>query len=667
MAAVKEGAFLCGRVAAFLEATAVAAGPSRTIPAKEFLGKVKSPNGFLTPTVTTHLEAVFSEQKVDAVSETNIASVVEHYVEALKRRVTSLQTAAAKLAEDASKTLDLKKPCFFKDVAKALSSAAGKDISVHPAVSSLRDNWMLWNSWSAVVAGGGGGGGGGGKGCSDLIFMLLTYKPPPPPELLMGTAAFSALIALGEEEEDADFARACFALSRVALFVSYEFEYEHASGVTRDVAGKPKAAVTADGVEWTTGERVLAAASPLHWTEGLIRRAVSRWLPEGVAAQISETAAQSIGGLSDKRGGSSDLIPQRRKAPLEAGAIGKASEETLGKLAASLSNPWTITLPLYTLPPPVKEKKEKTEGDGKGKGKKEKGGKGGAPVVTVKAASELCRAFGVSPSEVPLMHTEFSWKATAESEKARAAPFSLLFAPTDGASEAPAGHTRESWLAVGIGEGGQEGGGSSSSSSGGGKGKGKAVEGGAAPEDGKQKKQKAPAEDKKGKGNQTDVTRLEVRVGKIVKVWKHPEAEKLWCEEIEIGEEGGPRQIASGLVGFVPEEGMMNARVLVLANLKARALVGFQSHGMVLCAKSQDGTKVELVRPPEGAKIGELVKWPGHEGEPEPQLNPKKKAFEQIQPLFKTDENKTALYNGTPFMTSAGPCTCDSIVNGSIS
>jgi tRNA-binding EMAP/Myf-like protein len=47
--------------------------------------------------------------------------------------------------------------------------------------------------------------------------------------------------------------------------------------------------------------------------------------------------------------------------------------------------------------------------------------------------------------------------------------------------------------------------------------------------------------------NLTDVSALEIRVGFINKAWKHPESEKLWCEEIDVGEEAGPRQIASGL------------------------------------------------------------------------------------------------------------------------
>jgi aminoacyl tRNA synthase complex-interacting multifunctional protein 1 len=39
---------------------------------------------------------------------------------------------------------------------------------------------------------------------------------------------------------------------------------------------------------------------------------------------------------------------------------------------------------------------------------------------------------------------------------------------------------------------------------------------------------------------------MDIRVGKIVKVWKHPESEKLYCEEVDMGN-GEIRKIASGL------------------------------------------------------------------------------------------------------------------------
>lgn len=46
--------------------------------------------------------------------------------------------------------------------------------------------------------------------------------------------------------------------------------------------------------------------------------------------------------------------------------------------------------------------------------------------------------------------------------------------------------------------------------------------------------------------DQPDICKLEFKVGVITKVWNHPEADKLYCEEIDVGEES-VRQIASGL------------------------------------------------------------------------------------------------------------------------
>lgn len=116
--------------------------------------------------------------------------------------------------------------------------------------------------------------------------------------------------------------------------------------------------------------------------------------------------------------------------------------------------------------------------------------------------------------------------------------------------------------------------------------------------------------------DQIDISKLDIRVGVITKAWNHEEADKLFCEEIDIGEESGPRQIASGLRAHYKLEDLEGQRVLVLANLKTRKLVGFPSHGMVLCAASEDGSKVEFIEPPADAKIGERISCEGYDGEP---------------------------------------------------
>ena len=99
---------------------------------------------------------------------------------------------------------------------------------------------------------------------------------------------------------------------------------------------------------------------------------------------------------------------------------------------------------------------------------------------------------------------------------------------------------------------------------------------------------------------------MDIRVGKIVEVWKHPDSVKLYCEKIDIGN-GEIRQIASGLQQFVPLETMEGAMVVVLVNLKEKKLAGFPSHGMVLCGETPDKSAVEMLSAPEGSVPGDVI------------------------------------------------------------
>ena len=169
----------------------------------------------------------------------------------------------------------------------------------------------------------------------------------------------------------------------------------------------------------------------------------------------------------------------------------------------------------------------------------------------------------------------------------------------------------------------------------------------------KQQKKEAAAKQPKQKQQPAapaadfDVSALDIRVGKIVKVWPHPESVKLFCEEIDVGEDV-PRQIASGLRPFYETSDLEGRRVVVLCNLKARKLVGFASHGMVLCASNADHTAVECMEPPEDAEIGQRVTFEGYtEGEPEPENKiGKKKIFEKVSPDLKTDANGICVWKG---------------------
>jgi aminoacyl tRNA synthase complex-interacting multifunctional protein 1 len=169
--------------------------------------------------------------------------------------------------------------------------------------------------------------------------------------------------------------------------------------------------------------------------------------------------------------------------------------------------------------------------------------------------------------------------------------------------------------------------------------------------------------------DQPVICKLEFKVGVITKVWVHEKADKLYCEEIDVGEASGPRQIASGLRPHFSLEEMMGQRLLVISNLKANNLVGFKSHGMVLCAaKANDAGSetVEFVEPPPDAAIGEVVTF---EGLPKPEpFSPaqveKRKVLLACAEGMKTTDECLAVWNGHIFMTSAGPCRATSIAGG---
>ncbi|RHZ01546.1 hypothetical protein DYB37_006599 [Aphanomyces astaci] len=184
----------------------------------------------------------------------------------------------------------------------------------------------------------------------------------------------------------------------------------------------------------------------------------------------------------------------------------------------------------------------------------------------------------------------------------------------------------------------------------------------------KEKKEKAPVAAAAPAEEQAEITKLDIRVGKIVNVWKHETADKLYCEEIDVGEDA-PRQIASGLVKHYTLEQMQGRLVLVMCNLKARNLVGFKSHGMVLCAvaTNADGSEsVAFVEPPAGAVVGERVTYDGVTGgEPwTPAQVEKKKVLVSAGEGLVSDAEGVAKWNDHVMLTSAGPCTSPSIRSG---
>ena len=87
------------------------------------------------------------------------------------------------------------------------------------------------------------------------------------------------------------------------------------------------------------------------------------------------------------------------------------------------------------------------------------------------------------------------------------------------------------------------------------------------------------------------LSRVDLRVARITQVEKHPEADKLYIETVDLGSE--TRQIVSGLVPYYRAEELQGRNVLLVTNLKSARLRGVESQGMLLAA--QEGETVEVL------------------------------------------------------------------------
>jgi len=86
---------------------------------------------------------------------------------------------------------------------------------------------------------------------------------------------------------------------------------------------------------------------------------------------------------------------------------------------------------------------------------------------------------------------------------------------------------------------------------------------------------------------------IDLRVAEIVKIERHPKADKLYIETLEIA--GEERTIVSGLVPFYREEELLGKRIIVAYNLKAAKLRGIESKGMLLAASDETAEGVKRV------------------------------------------------------------------------
>ena len=94
-----------------------------------------------------------------------------------------------------------------------------------------------------------------------------------------------------------------------------------------------------------------------------------------------------------------------------------------------------------------------------------------------------------------------------------------------------------------------------------------------------------------------------------------------------------------------------------ISNLKPRNLVGFKSHGMVLCAS--EGDRVEFVDPPLNAKPGDRISGLGLQGEPlSASQCDKQKAFDIVAKDLKVDQDGVLVWKDTKVVVASDSSEC---------
>lgn len=101
-----------------------------------------------------------------------------------------------------------------------------------------------------------------------------------------------------------------------------------------------------------------------------------------------------------------------------------------------------------------------------------------------------------------------------------------------------------------------------------------------------------------------DFKKLEIKIARIKEASDHPNADKLYVLNIEVGDR--TKQIVAGIRNHYKKEDLVGREIVVIDNLDAVLLRGVESQGMLLAASDENG--ISLITPDRAVKTGSIVK-----------------------------------------------------------
>jgi methionyl-tRNA synthetase len=145
----------------------------------------------------------------------------------------------------------------------------------------------------------------------------------------------------------------------------------------------------------------------------------------------------------------------------------------------------------------------------------------------------------------------------------------------------------------------------------------------------------------------SDLFQLNLKVAKVLDVKDHPDAEKLYILQIDLGKE--KRQIVAGMRKYYSKEEMLGKHIVVVTNLEPVKLRGFDSNGMLLAG--DDGTNVRLVLA-EKSKPGDQVTYTD-------KVNEKQINYDAFSKVVLEVKDKKVFADGNILKTEKEDVICD--------
>ncbi len=147
-----------------------------------------------------------------------------------------------------------------------------------------------------------------------------------------------------------------------------------------------------------------------------------------------------------------------------------------------------------------------------------------------------------------------------------------------------------------------------------------------------------------------------LKVGKIVEVTDHPDADKLYVLKADIGK-GKPKiiQLVAGLRPYYKKDELLGRKIVVVSNLRHAKLRGFESQGMLLAA--DDGSRVVVVSP-QDSEPGDLVFPEGADAE-KILANRKQLAIDEFYRLNLRVRDDKVVYGAKPLRTGTEMISVD--------